>query len=94
MAEIEVRVRTWIRASDEDQRTGLLGYASVTYGDLVLDGITLRRTADGRYALSFPARTDRAGKRHSYVRPADDEARKNIEAELLWQLGEMPEFAP
>jgi hypothetical protein len=94
MTNVDVRVRSWIRASDEDRRTGLLGYLSVTYGDLVLDSIVLRRTADGRYALSFPARTDRAGKRHAYVRPADDEARKTIEAELLWQLGEMAEFQP
>ena len=92
MADIDVRVRSWVRASDEDQRSGLLGYLSVTYGDLVLDSIVLRRTADGRYALSFPARTDRSGKRHSYIRPADDQARQAIEAELLWQLGEMPEF--
>ena len=92
MADIDARVRSWVRASDEDQRSGLLGYLSVTYGDLVLDSIVLRRTADGRYALSFPARTDRSGKRHSYIRPADDQARQAIEAELLWQLGEMPEF--
>jgi hypothetical protein len=94
MAEVDVRVRTWVKASDDDQRTGLLGYLSVTYGTLVLDGITLRRTNAGRYALSFPARTDRAGRRHSHIRPTDDQARKDIEAELLWQLGEMPEFQP
>ena len=94
MNDREVRVRTWVRASDEDARDGLLGYLSVHYGQLVLDGITLRRTADDRYALSFPARTDRAGKRHSYIRPVDDDARREIEAEILWQLGEHEEFVP
>ena len=94
MADHEVRLRTWVKATEAEVRTGLCGYLSVVYGDLVLDGIVLRRTADGRFALSFPARTDRAGRKHSYVRPANDEVRKAIEAELLWQLGEHPEFTP
>ena len=94
MADHEVRLRTWVKATEAEIRTGLLGYVSVLYGDLVLDGIVLRKTADGRFAISFPARTDRAGRRHSYIRPANDEVRKAIEAELLWQLGEHPEFTP
>ena len=88
MADRGVRVRTWVRGSDEEIATGLLGYISVEIGDLVLDGIVLRRTADGRFALSFPARTDRAGRRHAYIRPADDEARRAIEHEVLGQLGQ------
>ena len=88
MADHEVRVRTWVRASDDDIRTGLLGYLSVEHGPWIFDGICLRRTADGRFALSFPARTDRAGRRHSYIRPADDVARKAIEREILAQLGQ------
>lgn len=94
MADHTVTLRTWVKASEAEIRTGLLGYLSVSYGSLVLDGLVLRSTADNRYALSFPARTDRAGRRHSYIRPANDEVRKAIEAELLWQLGEHPEFAP
>ena len=94
MADHEVRVRTWVKAGEAEIKSGLLGFLSVTYGNLVLDGICLRRTSDGRYALSFPARTDRAGRKHSYIRPADDEARQAIEAEILWQLGEREEFVP
>jgi hypothetical protein len=94
MADFEVRLRTWVAANEAEVRTGLLGYLSVQYGDLVLDGLVLRRTADNRYAISFPARTDRAGKRHSYIRPIDNAAREAIERELLWQLGEHPEFQP
>lgn len=94
MADHEVRLRTWVKASEAEIRTGLLGYVSVFYGDLVLDGIVLRKASDGRLVLSFPARTDRAGRRHSYIRPANDEVRKAIEAELLWQLGECEEFTP
>ena len=93
MAEIEVRVRTWVKGSDEDQRSGLLGFLSVQYGTLVLDGLTLRRTASGKLAISFPARTDRSGRKHPLIRPADDAARTEIEDELLWQLGEREDFA-
>jgi hypothetical protein len=94
MSDHTVTLRTWVKASEAEVRTGLLGYLSVSYGSLVLDGLVLRRTADNRYAISFPARTDRAGKRHSYIRPIDNTAREAIERELLWQLGEHPEFQP
>lgn len=92
MADPEVRLRTWVAANEADVRTGLLGYLSVGYGSLILDGIVLRRTAEGRFALSFPARTDRAGRRHAFIRPADDTVRQEIERELLWQLGERKDF--
>ena len=84
----EVKVRSWVKGSDDNIRSGLLGWISVEYGSLILDGITLRRSADGRFILSFPARTDRAGRRHSYIRPADDAARKAIQATILAQLGQ------
>ncbi|MBK8980672.1 MAG: hypothetical protein IPM29_32620 [Planctomycetes bacterium] len=87
MAEPSLRIRSWVRASDQDIRTGLLGFLSVFIGPLVLDGITLRRTASGRLTLSFPARTDRAGRKHSYFRPADDAARVAIEAAIFEALG-------
>jgi hypothetical protein len=88
MSASAVRVRTWVRASDEEIRTGLLGYVSVFVGDLIVDCVTLRRTTDGRFALSWPARTDRGGRRHPTVRPVDDEARRAIEREIFGQLAE------
>jgi hypothetical protein len=94
MADPDIRVRTWVRATDAEVRTGLLGYLSVQLGPLLLDGITLRQTADGRLTLSFPARTDRAGRKHSYVRPVDDAARKAIEREILGQLGQRAKALP
>ncbi|MBZ0150650.1 MAG: hypothetical protein K8J09_03890 [Planctomycetes bacterium] len=91
---LDISVRTWARGSDDDRRSGLLGYLSISYGDLLLDGICLRRTSDARLTLSFPARTDRAGRRHSYIRPVDDTVRQEIEREILWQLGEREDFQP
>ena len=88
-----VRVRTWVRGSDAEIRAGLIGYVSVEFGGLVLDGIVVRKTTDGRFTLSFPARTDRAGRKHPYIRPVSDQVRKEIEDELLWQLGEREDFA-
>jgi DNA-binding cell septation regulator SpoVG len=79
MVDQEIRIRTWVRGSDDDVRSGLLGFVSVYYGQLVIDGIVVRRTAEGRLTLSFPERRDRHGGRHPYVRPVDDAARKEIE---------------
>ena len=75
----EVRLRTWTRASDGDIRSGLLGFVSVFFGDVVVDGITVRKTAEGRLTLSFPERRDRLGRRHPIVRPIDNKARLAIE---------------
>ena len=85
MAEIDIRIRTWIRGTPDDERAGLLGYLSVFYGAVVIDGITVRRTAAGRLALSFPERRDGQGRRHAVVRPVDDEARLAIEAAVFGQ---------
>ena len=60
----------------------------------LLDGITLRRTADGRFALSFPERTDRGGRRHAYIRPINDAARQQIERQVLKGLAADPPGVP
>jgi DNA-binding cell septation regulator SpoVG len=73
-------------ASDADAARGLLGYLRFDYGSVVVDGVTLRRHSDGRLGLSWPERTDRAGRRHPLVRPVDDAARRQIEDEVLREL--------
>lgn len=79
-------------ASDRDVRQGLVGYVTcVVGGALLVDGVCLRMTADRRPVLSFPARTDRQGKRHAYIRPVDDDARRAIEAAIFEVLGVDPE---
>lgn len=77
-----------VAASASEQRGGLLGWVSCRLnGGLVLDGLALRRTADDRLTLSFPARRDPSGRQHFYVRPVSDAARREIEHEILRQLG-------
>lgn len=80
-----VSIRTWTRGSADDERSGLLGFLSLAYGDFVFDSIAVRRTADGRVALSWPERRDRNGRGHPYLRPANDEARKRIEKVIFGQ---------
>jgi len=75
-------------AAPSEVRTGLLGWVSCVVDDaLLIDGITLRRTRDGRTTLSYPARRDAAGRQHFYVRPIDDEARSNLEDQIFAKLG-------
>lgn len=91
---VEPKLLSWACGAQSDLRKGLLGYLAVEYGDLVLDGITLRRTAQGRITLSFPARTDSSGRRHAYVRPVDDQARQTIENAILPLLVRETEGSP
>ncbi len=89
-----VHVRSWTAGTDEDRRTGLLGFVALQLGPLAFDGVTVRKTAAGRLTLSFPSRTDRAGRRHPFIRPLDDDARREIETDVFWQLGEREDFNP
>ena len=70
-------------AGVELRREGLLGWVTCTVGNLVLDGITVRRTREGRLTLSFPARRGRGGEQHAYIRPLDDRVRQAIECEII-----------
>ena len=90
----DLRVRTWMRGSDANIRSGLLGWISIEFGQLLIDNITLRRTSEGRLALSFPSRTAKNGQKHAIVRPIDDDARRAIELEILRQLRQPAEVAP
>jgi len=75
-----------VPAGDADRARGLLGFASFTLGSFRLDSVALRRTRDGRFALSFPVRHDRSGRQHSIIRPVDDATRRAIEAAVLASL--------
>ena len=74
-------------ADPHDVDTGLLGWIRCTLnGSILLDGISLRRTRDGRPTLSFPARFDGAGRQHHYLRPLDDDTRRAIERQVFKAL--------
>ena len=72
-----------------DRRAGLLGWVTfVLNGAIKIDGVTLRRTRDGRLTLSYPARRDRDGVEHFVIRPLGDKARVEIERQVFLALGE------
>jgi hypothetical protein len=73
-------------ASDADAARGLLGYLRFELGSVIVDGVTLRRHSDGTLGLSWPERTDRQGRRHPFVRPIDDAARRELEAAVLAEI--------
>ena len=78
----------YVPSHPHEQAAGLLGYIGCTVNGLLrLDNLMLRRTLDGRTVLSFPARTDRAGRRHAYFRPVDDAASQVIAAAVFEALG-------
>ena len=85
--DISITDVRFLAARPDQISTGLLGWVSLVVNvRLRLDGIALRRTADGRLALSFPARRDAAGRQHSYVRPLDDRTRREIEHQVFAAL--------
>ena len=74
-------------AGPDAAKDGLLGWIRCRLNRrLQLDGITLRRTLDGRPTLSFPAKTDAAGNRRYYLRPMDDATRTEIERQVFEAL--------
>ena len=78
----------FVAASKPEVATGLLGYVSaVVNSTLALDGLTLRRTAEGRLSVSFPSRRDTQGRQWFYLRPLDDAARREIQHQILGALG-------
>ena len=75
-------------ARPRDRATGLLAYIEFELnGTLAVDGATLRRSAEGAEYVCYPARTDRSGARHPYVRPVNDAARRDLECQVLRALG-------
>ena len=70
------------------QATGLVGWSSFLVNDaLRLDGVGVRRAADGRHVLAYPVREDASGREHYAVRPIDSRTRRLIEARVLGELG-------
>lgn len=73
-------------ARAQDIERGLLGFASFTYGSLVIECV-VRRTVSGRLYLAFPARSTAAGERISHVRPVDQATRVELERAVLDAVG-------
>ena len=80
-------------ASPAQAKRGLFGWLCLEIDhSRVLDGITLRLTQAGNLTLSFPERCDSNGRRHLYIRPLNDHARRDIERKVFEAIGD--EIAP
>ena len=67
--------------------TGLLGWVRVTLnGRLGLDGLAVRRTAEGELVLTFPSRRDGRGREHPILWPVDDAVRRDFQDRVLDEL--------
>ena len=63
---------------------GLIGWVSfVLEPGLLVDGVAVRRSLNGRWVLSWPYRKDGAGRVHHHVRPLDLAAQREVEGRLL-----------
>lgn len=86
--KIEIDHVQFTAAPAVDIEKGLIGYLSCRVNNsLQVNGLVLRRTRTGRPALSFPARTDRCGRQHFYLRPLDETTRLEIERQVFEALG-------
>jgi hypothetical protein len=78
----------FVAASPAEVETGLSGWVRfVVNGILRVDGVAVRRTLNGRTAISFPAKRDKTGRMRKYVRPANAEVGREIEYQVLKALG-------
>jgi hypothetical protein len=88
MSDLRVSEIRFLPATATERATGLLGFVSFLINDgLRLDGITVRKTLAGDVRLSWPVRTASTGGRHPLIRPVTDEARRDMEAQVLGALG-------
>jgi hypothetical protein len=77
-----------VPASDVDRDQGVIAWLSFAVGDgLLVDGVTFRMTAEGRPSFTWPGHYDNFRILRHSVRPLSDGARREIEAQLLRQIG-------
>jgi hypothetical protein len=89
-----VKVLSFVGASPEDWRRGLLGFVRVRVGGLIVDGIAVRVTSAGKPVLIYPSRRSRTGARHAVSRPATEAARRAIQRAVFSHLGLEQEEQP
>ena len=80
---MNVRVLYVDRAPPRERRRGLLAWLTIEVHGLALKGFALRRTRNGRAAVTFPKRRDSRGRLHPQVWPLDPEDRQALEDQIL-----------
>ena len=86
--ELKIDHIRFVTAPPQQQREGLLGWVTCTLNDKVqMSGLMLRRTLQGNFVLSFPSRRDSHGTEHFFLKPLNDQARREIEYQVFRSLG-------
>lgn len=75
-----VRFRT---ADERSRDRGLLGWAEVACGALIVGGLTLRMTRRGRLVVTWPTRRAKDGRQYPLAEPVNAAARDLIEAAVV-----------
>lgn len=81
------------RASAELERTGLMGWVRCHLNGIEVDGIAIRRTAEGRIVPFLPERQDKSGKLHRVVWIPDADERDSVSRSILAVLRARREIA-
>jgi hypothetical protein len=77
-----------VPAHHADRNRGVIAWLSFVVGDgLLVDGVAFRVTEEGHPVFAWPGRKDGVGLRRYWVRPQRDDAKQEIEAQLLRQIG-------
>jgi hypothetical protein len=81
--ELEVKDVAVVVAGAADERAGLLGWAQLQVGPLLLAGLSVRRNVVGELTVTFPARRDRRGALHRQITPLDPDLDGRIRAAVI-----------
>lgn len=84
MVEIKNVVWTPIKPTDE----GLLGFASVTFGQLSLNSIAVYVRPNGEYTIAFPKKKLHYGAEVQTFYPIDSETHNAIKAAIIKKIEE------
>ena len=84
MSTITLHEFRFVPADADHIKTGLLGWVSFALNEtLRVDGVAVRRTADGRLTLAFPSKTDKHGRKRSLIWPLSEDARLDLESQVF-----------
>jgi hypothetical protein len=72
-----------VLAPPANESDGLLAWATVKVGPLLLAGLAVRRRTDGEITVTFPARRDQRGTLHRQVTVLDPALDRLIRASVI-----------
>ncbi|MCB9508509.1 MAG: hypothetical protein H6697_12705 [Myxococcales bacterium] len=84
----------FVPADAKHRAQGLLGWAKLSSGALVVDGVTLRRTLDQRLVVTWPRRTAQDGRRYPVAAATNTTTLLAVEAAVVAAWRQIEGAAP